>query len=58
LRAASLIYGTGKVGTPAANGNADVAILSDGVHPTILGAKIAGSYIARGIHEAARAINA
>jgi lysophospholipase L1-like esterase len=52
-RAASVIFGTGKSGTPAGNGNADVATSSDAVHPTIPGAKLVGTLIARRIYELA-----
>lgn len=31
------IFGTGRVGTPAGNGNADIAISADGVHPSDAG---------------------
>lgn len=50
-RGVSLINGTGKVGTTTGNGNADVAIQSDGVHPTIIGARMAGAFIARSIYK-------
>lgn len=40
-----IIWGTGKVGTTTGNGNADVAIQSDGVHPTAVGQDILKQFI-------------
>lgn len=43
------ITGSGKVGTTAGNGNADVCIASDGTHPTRLGCQHVGRRVADAI---------
>jgi lysophospholipase L1-like esterase len=40
-----IIFGTGKVGATTGNGNADVAIQADGVHPTAIGQDILKAFI-------------
>lgn len=36
----AIVYGTGKDGTPTGDGNADIALASDGAHPTHQGAAL------------------
>ena len=40
-----LIYGTGKVGSPVYDGNADVCTSADGAHPSPEGHLLLGDYI-------------
>lgn len=54
FRGVSVIHGTGKSGATTGDGNADIAVQSDGVHPTVAGAKIIGRWIAERLITAAR----
>lgn len=49
---AGLIYGTGKVGTPTGDGNADYYLASDGIHPTLEGHKAIARRFFQGIQGA------
>lgn len=52
----SIIYGTGKVGTTTGDGNADLMVQSDGVHPTTLGEKLLERHIAAETRRKLRAV--
>lgn len=54
--AASMITGTGKVGTTTGRGNADVSIQSDGIHLTIPGQKTMAGVVTSGVVAALRSI--
>lgn len=42
----AFVTGTGRSGTPATNGNADIIVNTDGIHVTALGHKILGQHFA------------
>lgn len=50
--AASWLYGTGKVGATASNGNADLYVGPDGVHPSDAGYAYYGARAAQGLRKA------
>lgn len=43
---AGIVTGTGFQGSLAGNGNSDICCISDGVHPTVYGHEVFGTYIA------------
>jgi lysophospholipase L1-like esterase len=45
-RSTALVTGTGRVGTTAGNGSADVLVSSDGVHSTALGHEVKAAFVA------------
>jgi hypothetical protein len=48
-RPTSVFFGTGRVGATAGNGNADVMISSDAIHPTLRGCQALARVVYRGI---------
>jgi hypothetical protein len=48
--------GTGQVGTTTGDGNRDVFLYSDGIHPTILGSQALGRWICRRLFDTAATI--
>lgn len=53
-RATSFIQGTGKAGSPANNGNADIVISSDSAHPTPAGEDMIERYLANALRKEIR----
>lgn len=45
------LSGTGKQGSPAGDGNADYMTGSDGTHPTVLGHRLTGEFMARELYK-------
>jgi lysophospholipase L1-like esterase len=53
-KATATFFGTGRVGATAGNGNADVAVSSDGTHPTARGSMALGRAAYQGLRQGLR----